>query len=78
MYFQKFYENIRASLKEALPESEILYRCSPGETITVSMKGECAVPQLNDVRNMANRAFHGFDVEEVYVAECQNDAGIGE
>lgn len=74
--FQKFYKDIQTSLEEEFPESEFVYKCSPGETVTVSMKGECVVPQLSDVRDMANRALHGMNVEEIYIAECHNCAGI--
>ncbi len=65
--FQKFYKDVQTSLEEEFPESEFAYKCSPGEAITVCMSGECTVPQLNDVRNMANRALHGMDVEEIYI-----------
>lgn len=75
--FQKFYADIQTSLKDAFPEKEFLYRRTPGETITVCMTEECTVPQLNDVKKMTNGVLKGMDVEEIYIAEGNNGAGIG-
>lgn len=74
--FQKFYKNIQTSLKDAFPEKEFAYKCSPGETITVCMGGESGAPKLNDVRDIANRALNGMGIEEIFISEATGGGGI--